>query len=170
MNIINWNCGGAFRKKIHLIEKLQPDIAVISESESPEKITLTDYWNPNPLWVGENPHKGLGVFVRQGMQLEFSEPYNPEFKYVLPATVSGNTTIFLLALWAHPTIYLTYIGSVHFGIEYYRNRMNSHTLIVGDFNHNVIWDDEEVLALEKLLVDLGPTIFKVSIIIISRKN
>ena len=38
MRIISWNCGGGYRKKIDRILELNPDIAVIQECESVEKL------------------------------------------------------------------------------------------------------------------------------------
>ena len=38
MKLITWNCQGAFRKKAEIILTLNPDILVIQECESPERL------------------------------------------------------------------------------------------------------------------------------------
>ena len=64
MKIISWNCNGAFRKKNHLVEQLDPDIMVIQECENPGKF-ITDTGRYGYRWGGSNPNKGLGVFFKK---------------------------------------------------------------------------------------------------------
>ena len=65
MKIITWNCNGAFRKKIHLIENLGADILVIQECEDPAQfIGSYSIWAKNYLWTGNNKNRGLGVFIQ----------------------------------------------------------------------------------------------------------
>ena len=58
MNIITWNCNGAFRNKLQLLEKYLSDILVIQECEDPSKSTK-DYkeWATNYLWTGKSKNK-----------------------------------------------------------------------------------------------------------------
>ena len=70
MRIVNWNCGGAFRRKLAAIETLHADVLVIQECENPARYpdSFGD-WACNFLWSGVNPNKGIGVFGRSGLQL-----------------------------------------------------------------------------------------------------
>ena len=72
MRIVSWNCNGAFRKKLHLLEELNADVLVIQECEDPVQCRDTHYkqWATNHLWVGDNKNKGLGVFAKSGVRLE----------------------------------------------------------------------------------------------------
>ena len=64
MKLITWNCQGAFRKKAEIILTLNPDILVIQECESPERLIFKNStMKPNDfLWFGDNQNKGLGIF------------------------------------------------------------------------------------------------------------
>jgi len=59
----------AFRRKCHLILEHNPDIAIIQECEDPRH---HGHWHDftDHAWIGENPNKGLGIFVRNGFCLE----------------------------------------------------------------------------------------------------
>lgn len=53
MRIVSWNCNGAFRRKFHLLEDLEPDVVVIQECENPDlyQNAFAD-WANNFLWAG----------------------------------------------------------------------------------------------------------------------
>jgi hypothetical protein len=65
----------AFRDKAEAILRLSPDVLVIPESESPQKLRWSNIHHPSLFadalvkldnehcaWVGKNPDKGLGIF------------------------------------------------------------------------------------------------------------
>ena len=72
MRIVSWNCNGAFRKKLHLLEELNADVLVIQECEDPVQCRDAHYkqWATNHLWAGDNKNKGLGVFAKPDVRLE----------------------------------------------------------------------------------------------------
>ncbi len=72
MRIVSWNCNGAFRKKLHLLEELNADVLVIQECENPAHSQDVRYkqWATNYLWNGDNKNKGLGVFAKTNVRLE----------------------------------------------------------------------------------------------------
>ena len=98
MKIVSWNCNGAFRKKYPLVEALQADIYVIQECEDPRQCKEPHYaeWAGNYLWTGLNKHKGLGVFVKHGHQLQALELEAGGLELFLPCTVNDTR---LLAVW-----------------------------------------------------------------------
>jgi len=91
MRVITWNCNMAFRKKAHFIVSKCPDILIVPECESLEKLKFEHEFDlPNSfLWFGENQNKGLGVFSFGKYELELLPVHNPEIKTILPIKVSG---------------------------------------------------------------------------------
>ena len=97
MKLITWNCNMAFRKKKERVLRYDPDVVVIQECENPYKrgewAEFSDW-----VWIGENEHKGLGVFSRNGITIESANIEESTCRYVLPVTLNGERS--LLAVWA----------------------------------------------------------------------
>ena len=128
----------AFRKKIHLIENLKPDIVIIQECENINKIESLNIHQK--LWVGKNNNKGVGIF-------SFNSEYNIKLidfnydnnRWFIPFSVNESTTI--IAVWAmnhRDNPILENIQPTYRTIN--NNLIKSADIIVGDFNNNVIWD------------------------------
>ncbi|WP_233550032.1 hypothetical protein [Flavobacterium sp. 120] len=103
MKIISWNCNMAFRKKAEFILKEQPDILIVPECEHPDKLIFkNDIAKPTDLfWFGKNQNKGLGIFSYSDFKIKLLSIHNPEFKYVLPLSVSNNEIeLTIFAIWA----------------------------------------------------------------------
>src|SRR5689334_7906780 len=98
MKLIAWNCNMAFRKKAQYIQALNPDIAVISECENPEKLKFPDGIKlpSDILWYGANPNKGIGIFSFGDYRFQLLECHNPTFKNILPIAVTGGKIDFTL--------------------------------------------------------------------------
>ncbi|MNK60343.1 Endonuclease/Exonuclease/phosphatase family protein [compost metagenome] len=136
----------AFRKKAQYIQALNPDIAVISECESPEKLKFP-YGIKLPsdiLWYGANPNKGIGVFSFGDYKFELLECHNPTFKNILPIAVSSEKIDFtLFAIWANNPADKdgAYVTQIWKAINYYEDLIKeTKTILIGDFNSNAIWD------------------------------
>lgn len=139
MKLATWNCSQAFRKKQHQLLKLEPDIAVVPECENPaEKGDWSEFteWR----WAGDDPHKGLGVFTRDGLTItdttEIAEV--DHFLHVETDVVD------VLAVWAmndEENPRRRYIGQVHTAFENHPELVDENTVVAGDFNWNVMWDD-----------------------------
>ncbi len=136
----------AFRKKAQYLEAFNPDIAVISECENPEKLKFpNDTKLPSDiLWYGTNPHKGLGIFSYSDYRFQLMDCHNPDFKNILPITVTGGKVDFtLFAVWANNPADKDgqYVTQVWKAINYYEDHIKeSKTILIGDFNSNTIWD------------------------------
>ena len=146
MKLITWNCNMAFRKKAGLLLGLQPDIVIVPECEHPDKLKFSnDTRQPSDmLWFGNNLNKGLGIFSYSGFRLKVHKKHNPDFRMIVPITVTGGATKFLLyAIWANNPIDPDgqYVEQVWKAIHHYKRYIsNKQTILIGDFNSNTIWD------------------------------
>jgi len=149
MKIIEWNSQGAFRKKHNRILSLQPDILIIPECESEDKLKF-GYLTPTPndfFWYGDSENKGIGIFSYSDFKFKLLQSFNPNFRYIIPLKVTGKDSSFLLfAIWAmdnkeYPES--RYIGQIWLAINYYQNLLSLPCILAGDFNSNKIWDEKE---------------------------
>lgn len=139
--VVTWNCNMAFRKKKDQLLRYDPDLLVIQECESP---AANGDWSDfsDWLWIGENEHKGIGVFARNGISLQPGNVTGLGGRLSLPVTTDAS--IDLLAVWAmndkeNPEN--RYIGQVYASVRDYREWIDSNTVVIGDFNWNIIWDE-----------------------------
>jgi len=146
MKIITWNCNMAFRKKADLILTSKPDILIVPECEHPDKLKFK-IGTPLPtdiFWYGTNRHKGLGVFSYSSYKFKLLDIHNPNFKNILPLSVTGGKYDFtLFAIWANNPQDKDghYITQVWKAMRYYDSLLlDNKTILVGDFNSNTIWD------------------------------
>jgi exonuclease III len=174
MRLVTWNCNGAYRKKAAVIAAYKPDLAVIQECESLEKLKFVNGMPPPSagLWFGDNSNRGLGVFSYTGLNFELHRSYDDSIRYCVPLKVSGHSNFNLIAIWAmgHADPALSYIGQVFQALAVYQDFIEqAETLLVGDFNSNTIWDrprrvgnhSRVVADLEKTgIVSLYHTYFK----------
>ena len=119
---------------------------VIPECENGERLQFGKLC-PEPkdfFWYGDSPHKGVGVFSFSDYRFELMDCFNPNFRYVIPLTVTGKQNFNLIAVWAMPNKKnrkQRYIGQVWSGLQYYKDLLKDDTVIIGDFNGNQIWDN-----------------------------
>lgn len=145
LKIVTWNCNGAFRNKFEKLLELDADIYVIQECEDPSCCINQEYqlFAANSLWIGDNKHKGLGIFAKPGIHLEklnWSNVYQDHsVKYFLPCSVNGSFD--LLAIWAHSNKSPTfgYIGQLWKYLQINLENMDQ-IILIGDLNSNAIWD------------------------------
>ena len=136
----------AFRKKAQLIQAFNPDIAVISECESPEILKFQDNTKlpSDVLWYGTNPNKGIGVFSYGDYRFQLLDCHNPAFKNILPIAVTdGKVDFTLFAIWANNPADKdgAYVTQIWKAINYYEDLIQeTKTILIGDFNSNTIWD------------------------------
>lgn len=176
MRIITWNCNMAFRKKFDKIIQLNPDLLILQECENDEKLKEAlkgeDY--NQILWLGNNPHKGVGAISFNSVEISFKSDYNPEFEYIIPLHVkTKNKEINLLSIWAMPhktERSKSYVGQIWGAINYYAESFNEPSILIGDFNSNAIWDKKYRIGnhsnvveflKEKEITSLYHKIFKV---------
>ena len=136
----------AFRKKAEFIQVQKPDILIVPECEHPDRLkfpcdvaTPTDFY-----WFGENKNKGLGVFSFCNYRFALLDNYNADFKNILPLKVFNcDHHLSLFAIWANNPKDNdgAYITQVWKAIHHYGNLLSDkRTILIGDFNSNIIWD------------------------------
>ena len=142
MKILSWNCNGALRKKLHLVDSFKADIIIIQECENPEKSSNENYqqWaGDNFFWVGENKHKGLGIFATKEYKLQKLNWEASKLRYFIPCRV--NDIFNIVALWCHLDVNTNYhyIGQFWKYMKLHSSKFGT-IILAGDFNSNVFWD------------------------------
>jgi len=101
MRLVVWNAGLGLHDKLQvLIDRLRPDVAVISECANEE--VLTDRMRADPLpwtsmlWAGRNRHKRIGLFTFGECRLTALPIRQPMLEWVIPPAVTGPTRFDLL--------------------------------------------------------------------------
>lgn len=148
MRLVAWNCAMALHRKVEALLALAPDVAVISECAEPGRLrdrSARDWIEADPVWIGRNPHKGLGVFGFNGHRVALADAYAPRLRYVAPVRVSGAARFHLLAVWAQNAsggiTRKRQPGPLRAAVTRYRDFLTAAPcLVAGDWNNNVIWD------------------------------
>lgn len=145
----------AFRKKYEQILPYEPDLLIVPECEHPDRFKNKFY--DNVLWIGDNKNKGLAVFSFNGFEIIIHESYCESYRYILPVKVLKNREINLIAVWSqnnNEDPRRRYIGEVWQSLNYYKDMFRFPTIIAGDFNWNVIWDEYPKYPLHGTLTDV----------------
>lgn len=138
----------ALHRKADALLALRPDIAVISECACPDTLAQrgADGWiETDPVWIGENRHKGLGVFAFNGYHLRRHEPFLKTLRHIAPVHVSGPKAFNLLAVWAQNAsggiTRKHQLGPLRRALSAYDDFLDQRdAVIAGDLNSNAIWD------------------------------
>ena len=139
MRLVAWNCNQAFRKKQQLLLDLNPDIAVIPECENPAK---RGDWSAftERRWTGHNHNKGLGVFTRNGLSITNTTKID-DAEYFLHVETEE---VDVFAVWAmnnKEDPQQRYIGQLYTALRNHPDLFNENTIVAGDLNWNIIWDE-----------------------------
>jgi len=140
-----------------LSEESQINFEIPSGFGCGSRMRISKRRNAKNLWFGDNRKKGIGIFSHSDFELELHEEYNPLFKYVIPIKVKGPLEFNLIAIWAMndlQEVRKRYIGQVYSAITHYKALLDEPTVIMGDFNWNVIWDAKPDYPLYGTLTDI----------------
>ncbi len=153
----------ALHRKAEALLALRPDIAVISECAEPARLrarslgarsrgersggerSLGDWFETEPVWIGDNLNKGLAVFGFNGYRPRLNDRYAPYLRYVAPVHVAGPVAFNLLAVWAQNfSAGITrkrQSGPLRRALSRYREFLSDAPVVIaGDWNNNVNWD------------------------------
>jgi len=147
-----WNCNQAFRRKQHQLLDLEPDIGVVPECENPEEKGDWSAWTDWE-WAGDDPHKGLGVFTRNGITISDATEIAEADHFLHVET----DAVDVLAVWAmndRENPRQRYIGQVHTALETRPKLVDEDTVVAGDFNWNAMWDESPNSPLRGDLADV----------------
>ncbi len=147
VRLIVWNCNMALHRKAAALLALRPDVAVICEVAAPALLRArgADWLESEPVWVGDNPHKGLAVFAFNGYAARLADRHVPSLRHIAPVHVDGPTAYNLLAVWAQNAsggvTRKHQLGPLRRALGAYRDFLTARPVIVaGDLNSNAIWD------------------------------
>ena len=148
MRLVAWNCNMALHRKYDALQRLRPDIAVISECAAPERLAARGALEASrnePVWIGLNPNKGLAVFAFNGFRAHLADPFFPTLRYVAPVRITGPARFNLLAVWAQNasagSTRKRQAGPLRRALTKYKAFLSDGTAFVaGDLNNNVVWD------------------------------
>ncbi len=138
----------ALHRKFDALMRLKPDVAVISECANLQRLQdrgAGEWFQGDPVWVGDNPNKGLAVFTFNGYRARPHAPHYPTLRYVVPVHVEGPLPFNLLAVWAQNAsggnTRKHQLGPLRRALSKYASDFLRHpSVIAGDLNNNVIWD------------------------------
>lgn len=162
MRLVAWNCAMALHRKFDALLSLEPDIAVVSECADPERLEARglDCGAGRPLWIGDNPNKGLAVFAFNGYGLRLANDYQATLRWIAPVHVDGPCRFNLLAVWAQNlsggVSRKRQSGPLRRALSRYEDMLtDGPAFLAGDLNNNVIWDRpgwriNHAVAVEKL--------------------
>jgi len=143
MKIVTWNCNGAFRNKHHALDDLGADILVIQECEDPSCSDVKyREWTCDYLWAGENKNKGIGIFSKNGYELAALKWNADGLQSFLPCRVDDSVN--LIGVWTKQanSPNFRYIGQLWKYLQLHKDKIGSgSTIICGDLNSNVQWDE-----------------------------
>jgi exodeoxyribonuclease-3 len=159
MRIVAWNCNGGFHRKIGALMELRPDVAVISECAEPELLaTRGDLpeMSSAPVWVGDDPNKGLGVFAFGDTELLLDDRFDPALRWIAPVAVRRGFCLNLLAVWADNSGRRKAVaGPMRESLGRYGDFLREQpALLAGDFNNNVFWDKPSWAMNHEIVVDM----------------
>ncbi len=148
MRIVVWNCNMAFHRKLDALRRLKPDIAIVCECADPARLRARvagDWLEEDPVWVGDNPNKGLAVFAFNGYRARLAAPHYPTLRHIAPLHISGRDECNLLAVWAQNAsggvTRKHQAGPMRRALSKYKTFLSARpAVIAGDLNNNAIWD------------------------------
>ena len=149
MKLTSWNANCKFRSKFNEVDVFGWDVLVIQECENPETSVDTAYtdWAERFHWVGRLSHKGLGLFLRPGLEAEEIVSNDRSNKYFINVKLSNG--IQLLAVWTQADTQRSR-GYIYMLWDYLKSNEDvldwDNLVVVGDWNSNAQWDTKRKIG------------------------
>lgn len=150
MRLVAWNCNMALHRKLAALLALRPDIAVLSECASPQRLAErlgAGALACEPVWIGANRDKGLAVLAFNGYRARLAEEaYRRSLRFIAPIRIEGPLRFNLLAVWAQNFSdgirRKRQPGPLRLALtrDYRAFLGDGPAIVAGDFNNNIFWD------------------------------
>ncbi|AFV22402.1 hypothetical protein Mpsy_0193 [Methanolobus psychrophilus R15] len=118
-----------------------PDLLIVPECEKPTKYGNQFYHEA--IWGGDNENMGLGIFSFNNIIIDMHSSYSKKYRYAIPVKVTNlkdMNELNLIAIWSKPDSKGRYVTQIWDSLNYYKDLLESNTIVVGDFNSSVFWD------------------------------
>jgi len=153
MRIVSWNFrnGLELKKSEKFLEILKengkfPDILTVQECKKEECEKINFIYKD---WFGDSKdsYLGVGIFSNK-YKFERALEHNINFRYIIPYHVTdldNDKRFVLFLIWTKNVCCdYPYIGQVYSAVNYpgYKKLLNDHVILIGDFNANKIWDND----------------------------
>lgn len=142
MKIVSWNAGQKFREKIKLFDPKEIDVLVIQECENTD-LSADMYkaagWDFQ--WIGQNKHKGLGIFVPVNSTIESLDWAITECYFFLPVKISNDLVI--LGVWTKggKSKSVSYAAQLTRFLDNHIDKIDAErTILIGDLNSSFNFD------------------------------
>ena len=140
----------ALHRKLPALLALKPDVAVLSECASPERLVErlgAGALGCEPVWIGANRDKGLAVLAFNGYRARLVDDlYRRSLRFIAPVRIEGPTSFNLLAVWAQNFSdgirRKRQPGPLRLALtrDYRAFLGEGPAIVAGDFNNNIFWD------------------------------
>lgn len=142
MKIVSWNAGQKFREKIKLFDPKDIDVLVIQECENTDlsaEMYKAAGWDFH--WIGQNKHKGLGIFVPVNNTIESLNWAITECYFFLPVKISNDLVI--LGVWTKggKSKSVSYAAQLTRFLDNHIDKIDAdRTILIGDLNSSFNFD------------------------------
>lgn len=148
VRILSWNCRGGLQNKFSELIKVRADLYLIQEVGNGQKwLNLDDFPNDNYLFESKNgtthnDKNGILAFsLNHDIRVKANNNlFDLDMRYYQYLTFG---TYDVLNVWTHAPAYIEDLYSFIYVNQQKLLLNKSNTVIMGDFNSNVIWSDHE---------------------------
>lgn len=133
MKILTYNINLSSQEKIDKVLGFEADAYILPEVACQAQVKLPNGYQME--WIGDFPHKGLGVIWKSNIKTEFPDWFNPKHQYFLPLLIDDKL---IIAAWPTTTEKnkpMKYPQIAMAALQEYAPYIKEHpTVITGDMN------------------------------------
>jgi hypothetical protein len=137
MRIVSWNCCDGFERKFGHLERLKPDVAIVSEVRP--SCLRSAALQSRSIWRGEEGQKGLAIICYGDWRIVEVGPEVPEQWFIPAVVTNGTTTVQVLGAWLKQAP--DYVTPTKAALEKLRDFIvRGPTVLAGDLNQSITFD------------------------------
>ena len=133
MKILTYNINLSSQEKIDKVLRFEADVYILPEVACRAQVKLPNGYQME--WIGDFPHKGLGVIWKSGIKTGVPEWFNPKHQYFLPLLIDDKL---IIAAWPTTTEHnkpMKYPQIAMAALQEYAPYIKEYpTVITGDMN------------------------------------